>query len=500
MNTDRQWSLAAAKGDIRTEAALEHCRNLNATVHAWRDRDPDLLRALAYGDLRWPDDDRRTEPLKFEVEVDEETQRAYDALPKPGPVVVRVADVEPERVRWLWPARIPLSKLTVLDGDPAVGKSTLMVDITARVTTGTPWPDDGPDRRSPASVVWMTAEDGIADTLRPRLEAAGADVGRVVVLDAIRSLSDDGTATHDRPPELPGDIGHLETVIRANNAELVIVDVLMAFLSGRVDGHKDQDVRGALSQVAKLAETTGAAIVFLRHMNKSGGANALYRGGGSIGIIGQARAGMLAGLDPDDETLTRRVLAQSKSNLAALPGSLAYRLVEDEEWDCARVQWDGPTNHLAGDLVALPGLADDRDDACDALRTILADGDVWAKQAFDAMADAGFSKDQAKRAKSKLKVTTHKVGGRGDTDQGWKWHLPTATTNGEQQMEGRFEGSEGSTSQTPLPSAPFQLGLTESEQWEWADGGLLTQWAAESPIYAQRINPGKLGPLPEGGW
>lgn len=149
-------------------------------------------------------------------------------------------------------------------------------------------PDGGP-RRDPRSVVLLTAEDGIADTVRPRLDAAGADVDRVFVFSGV---VDPETGTV-REPSLPGDLERIEKIVVENDAALVIVDVLSAFLHGSVDSYRDQDVRGARMPLARLAERTGATVVVLRHLSKSGGANPLYRGGGSIGIIGAARVGLL---------------------------------------------------------------------------------------------------------------------------------------------------------------------------------------------------------------
>jgi len=251
----------------------------------------------------------------------------------------------------------------------------------------------------------------------------------------------------DVPPSLPGHLPQLEQVIRQEQAVLVVIDVLNAFLSSKVDGHRDQDIRGALAPLAAMAERTGACIVVIRHLNKAGGTNALYRGGGSIGIIGAARVGLLAAGDPDDET--RRVLAVTKSNLAEHAHSLAYRLVPAEEHGCARVEWDGTTTHRANDLLALHDQDDDSTDAADVLAGLLADGPRWVKEVMDEGASAGFSKDQMKRAKRKLRVRSVKVGRPGDAESGWKWALRR-----EREVP---EGSEGSGSQDPAPFTPFVL-------------------------------------------
>ena len=231
----------------------------------------------------------------------------------------RLADVQPERVSWLWPGRIPVGKLVTLDGDPGLGKSTLALDITATITTAGTWPD-GSICGYPGAVLLMSAEDGLADTVRPRLDAAGADVTKVHAVDGV-PVDADGTL---RPPTL-ADVLALEEAIHRTGARLLVIDVVMAYLPDGTDSHKDQDIRRVLSRLAALADRTGCTVLLLRHLNKAKGGDPLYRGGGSIGIVGAARAGLLVAPDPDDPE--RRVLASVKSNLGPAPESLAYRLV-----------------------------------------------------------------------------------------------------------------------------------------------------------------------------
>ena len=332
--------------------------------------------------------------------------------------LVCVADVPAEPVRWLWPGRIPLGKLTVLDGDPGVGKSTLTLSIAAKVTTGAPFPDRA--RPEPADVILLSAEDEIADTIRPRLEAAGADLARAFVLP---DVGEEGKPS--RPPELPLDLGRLEAMVKDRAAALVVIDPLMAFLSGAIDAHRDQDVRRALASMAYTAARTGAAVLIVRHINKSGGSNPLYRGGGSIGIVGAARSGLLAAPDPDDDG--RRILAVTKSNLAAMPEALAYRLVEEERYGVARVVWDGATAHKAADLLRTPA----RDDGWEApareegeafLRELLANGPVPARQVKAEARQASIAERTLDRARQAIGARTRRDGfGPGSR---YVWELP----------------------------------------------------------------------------
>jgi hypothetical protein len=225
------------------------------------------------------------------------------------------------------------------------------------------------------------------------------------------------------------------------------VDVLMAYLSGEVNSHRDQDVRRALHVLAAMADTCGCCVIVLRHLNKATGGNALYRGGGSIGIIGAARAGYMCGLDPDDEAGHTRVLACVKSNLAALPPALAYRITPDELRGCAAIQWDGPSDHKAASLLAEPADPDERterDEAAEWLRAYLADegGEAKAGEVIKAAFANGFSKTTLHNARKKARITTGKAGFGG----GWVWRLQSAKVQ---------EGSEGSKPQEPDSSEPL---------------------------------------------
>ena len=328
-------------------------------------------------------------------------------------VVVRLADVKPEKVLWLWGGRIPLGRLTIFDGDPGVGKSSVTLDIAARVTRGDRMPDGSPGLPGPRGVVLLGCEDGLADTVRPRLDAAGADVHRVVALQAVRD--------EEGRPRLPtvADVGAIATAARVVDAAILIVDPLSAFLGRGIDAHRDTDVRQALASLAELAERTGLAVLAIRHLSKSGGANPLYRGGGSIAIIAAARSGLLLARDPDDDS--RRVLATTKCNLAPEQPSLALRL--DSSSDALRVEWLGESERSAGDLLTSD--SEDRsarDEAAELLRAELRDGPKAVPVLRSAARSAGISWRTMERAKATLKVVSVKLG---FDAGGWVWKLPT---------------------------------------------------------------------------
>lgn len=329
-------------------------------------------------------------------------------------VGVLLSDVELEQVSWLWQGRIPLGKITVLDGDPGLGKSTLALDLAARVTRGAPMPDGSPG--VDGGVVILTAEDGLADTVRPRLDAAGGDPTRALAVQTI------GTGETERGISL-ADLQALEQAIRQVSAKLVIVDPVMAFLGAQTDSHRDQDIRRCLAPIASLAERTGAAFLIIRHLNKAAGGNPIYRGGGSIGIIGAARSGFLVSKDPDDEA--KRVLASTKSNLSRPPDSLSFELEE-----CAgavRVKWLGASKHSASSLLAEAANEQERaavDEAKDFLRDYLADGPQGARDVQHAARQAVISEATLRRAKVALGVKPQKVGRPGTRGQRWLWALP----------------------------------------------------------------------------
>ena len=346
---------------------------------------------------------------------------------RPGWVTtVLLSTVKPEHVSWLWPDRIPLGKLTIIEGDPSAGKSTLTADMAAVVTTGRAWPDGTPS--TCGTVLLLTAEDGLADTVAPRVLAAGGDVSMVTVLQDV-TAPDDAGKLHSRPLEIPGDVDRIEAEALKAGAVLIIVDVLNAYLGDNVKTNNDHSVRRALGPLAAMAERVGAAVVVIRHLNKGGGTNALYRGGGSIGLTGAARSVLLVGRDPEDTE--RRVLAVSKSNLAREAPSLAYRLVDVPHLGCARVEWEeGAVSLSARDLLA-PEQGDEEDsrsaldEAKDVLCQLLAEGPLAADVVEKKARQAGVSRATLRRAKAKLKVRSVKRG-RPDGTQGWDWVLPGA--------------------------------------------------------------------------
>jgi len=367
---------------------------------------------------------------------------------------ILMSSVEPEPVRWLWRHRIPLGKLTVIDGDPGLGKSLLTLDLAARVSMGREMPDGTPGITGGAGVVICSAEDGLSDTIRPRLELAGADLDRIVAVEQV------GTGDDARPPSLPEDLPVIRGEIERVGARLLIVDPLMAYLSGAVDAHRDQDVRRALASIARLAEEMDVATAAIRHLVKTGHANPLYRGGGSIGIVGAARSGMLVAQHPEHEEV--RVLAPTKSNLGPPPESLEY--VVEAVGDVPRIRWVGASEQTARTLLSTDRQGRTRDTASDWLQELLGPGAVPAAEVRDAAEGAGFSWRTVRRAAEELGIERRKVGSITTADgQRWEWLLPGREV-GHLRVEGVHEMKVGHLRATTEDKSSYVSNLVEGGQ------------------------------------
>lgn len=320
-------------------------------------------------------------------------------------------------MEFFWPGRLAAGKITVIDGDPGLGKSTLTLELAARFSTGEPL--YGGETRAPRGVLIMSAEDGEADTIRPRLEAAGADLRRCYIF---KMQDEDG---NDHQAVIPDDLGKLEMMAEATNAGLIIIDPFMAFLSGEKNANRDQDVRAAMAPLASMAERLGCAVVILRHLNKSIGSSPLYRGGGSIGIIGAARFGFLVAKDPEDASGQRRILAPQKINIGPEPPALAYHLESVPGSDVARVAWEG---EIAMSTVAMLDAAaseNDRSSRMEARAWIidqLRDGPLPSKDLQASARNDGISWRTLERVKNELGIKAHRD--RFGNNGKWVWTLP----------------------------------------------------------------------------
>jgi len=244
-------------------------------------------------------------------------------------VTYSLADVQPREIAWLWPGLIPRGKLTVLCGDPGLGKSFLTLDLASRVSRGGPWPlgDETPDAgdeieppaespgHAPAAAIILNAEDDPADTIRPRLEAMGADLSRVIALDCIREAS--GRFSDFVIGENAAELRRV--IAETPDAALVVIDPLSAYV-GSTDSYNNAQVRAMLKPLADVAADTGVAVVLVTHLRKNGEGSAVHRAMGSLAFTAAARVVLAVTRHRDDAEL--RVLSCAKSNLA--PDRLGY--------------------------------------------------------------------------------------------------------------------------------------------------------------------------------
>jgi hypothetical protein len=335
-----------------------------------------------------------------------------------APILVRMADVEPEEVEFLWLPYLPKGKLTLLEGDPGLGKTWLALALAAAVSRGLPLPGlDGVPRgaQSPSNVIYMTAEDGLGDTLRPRLDAACADPERVLALDGMRAA--DGRSV----PVTLADLDVLERAVAKERPALVVVDPIQAFLGAGTDMHRANEVRPVLMGFARLAERFGFAAVAIRHLRKSSADRSIQRGLGSIDFTAAARSILLVGEDPANEG--RRVVAHHKSNLAKAGPSLAFEIAE------GRFRWAGLSNLRADDLLASrdPAGVAPRREAESFLQDVLAAGPVAAREIERQAQELGIARSTLFRAKRDLGVVAARIGGFGDRGA-WQWSLPEPVT------------------------------------------------------------------------
>lgn len=351
--------------------------------------------------------------------------------------IIDLSQVEPEDVHWLWPGYIPLKALTIFDGDPGLGKSTITgADIAARVSRGLPMPDgQRGDLSEPAGVVLMSLEDDTASTLVPRLIAAGADLTRVRQLRSV-----------GRERALPNveDVAAIELAVEQVQARLLIIDPIAGHLPKWANPNQDKDVRTALMGLARLAQDRDLAVVVVRHLTKTkGGGNPLYRGQASIAFIAAARSGVVVAEDPDDPK-NRRVLASTKHNLSQEPPSLSYRM-ETADNGVVRVAWLAVhTEHTAETLLAPRESPEEQSrlkDAINVLEKILADGAVAAPEVKRQTDQAQLAWRTVERAKSVRGIQSIK------TDAGWMWAMPDEAKTANDQAEQTPSGvpDEGKT-------------------------------------------------------
>lgn len=365
-----------------------------------------------------------------------------DAVEAITPILFRnLSTIAVESVSWLWFRYLPVGSVTLFDGNPGEGKSTIVADLIARLTRGTTWPDDS-EVGAPGGVLYITKEDDPATQVRPRIEVAGGDVSRVFFVAADLLF--------------PRDLPRFREVLEELRPRLVILDPLMSYLEGKVRTVSDNEVRSALmTPLAEAARDTGCAILVIRHFNKGSGQSALLRGAGSLGgLAGAARMVLAIASDPDVDDDKARVFGVVKSNHEAKPPSLRAMIesapVEGFQMTVSRARWAGPSTTSVGDLMERS--REEHQLVLEAETTLhellaAADEPMPSTAVHSAMKAKGHSRSAVYNAAKALRVHVDRTGYPAKTT----WSLPVVTVVSDTRTT---ETTDGSTPDSPVNLPP----------------------------------------------
>lgn len=321
--------------------------------------------------------------------------------------LINMEQVEIEKIDWLLYPLIPFGKVTIVQGDPGEGKTTMVLQIIAKLTKGEPVLPSGSDEPAleekamalePVNVIYQTAEDGLGDTIKPRLLSAGADCSRVMVID-------------DNDQALTMMDARLEEAIIQTKARLVVLDPIQGFLGTDVDMHRANEIRPLMKRVAVLAEKYHCAIILIGHMNKNSNGKSSYRGLGSIDFQAAARSVLIVGRIKDEPEI--RVVCHVKSSLAPEGKSIAFRLDKDTGFE-----WIGEYDISADDLLSGDNRGQKIRAAKEFLQEVLTSGSIAQTKVAEEAESRGIKKKTLWNAKKELEIDSVKIGNQ------WFWMLP----------------------------------------------------------------------------
>lgn len=309
--------------------------------------------------------------------------------------LINMQDIEVEAISWLWYPFIPYGKVTIIQGDPGEGKTTLVLQIIARLTKGESIINE--DANPPINVIYQTAEDGLADTIKPRLLTANADCSKVLVID-------------DKDMPLTMRDARLEQAIIETSAKLVVLDPIQGFLGADVDMHRANEIRPIMKHIAELAEKYKCAIVLIGHMNKCSVGKSAYRGLGSIDFQAAARSVLIVGRIKDEPET--RVVCQTKSSLAPEAKAVAFRLSDENGFE-----WIGEYDVTADDLLSGTAKGTKKQAAMDFLEKVLADGQMPQSVIMELALKKDIAEKTLRNAKKALGIISKRVNSQ------WYWSL-----------------------------------------------------------------------------
>ena len=318
---------------------------------------------------------------------------------EPNLKLINMEQVEVEKIDWLLYPFIPFGKVTIVQGDPGEGKTTMVLQIIAKLTKGEAVLPSGSDEPAleaktadlePVNVIYQTAEDGLGDTIKPRLLSAGADCSRVMVID-------------DNDQALTMMDARLEEAIIKTKARLVVLDPIQGFLGAAVDMHRANEIRPLMKRVAVLAEKYHCAIILIGHMNKNSNGKSSYRGLGSIDFQAAARSVLIVGRIKDEPEI--RVVCHVKSSLAPEGKSIAFRLDKDTGFE-----WIGEYDISADDLLSGDNRGQKIHEAKEFLKEILVSGSVAQTKVAEEAESRGIKKKTLWNAKKELEIESVKIG------------------------------------------------------------------------------------------
>ena len=325
---------------------------------------------------------------------------------EPNLKLINMEQVEVEKIDWLIYPFIPFGKVTIVQGDPGEGKTTMVLQIIAKLTKGEPVLPGSDEpllegktmALDPVNMIYQTAEDGLGDTIKPRLLAAGADCSRVMVID-------------DNDQALTMMDARLEEAIIQTKARLVVLDPIQGFLGADVDMHRANEIRPLMKRVAVLAEKYHCAIILIGHMNKNSNGKSSYRGLGSIDFQAAARSVLIVGRIKDEPEI--RVVCHVKSSLAPEGKSIAFRLDKDKGFE-----WIGEYDISADDLLSGDNRGQKIHAAKEFLKEILVSGSMAQTKVAEEAESRGIKKKTLWNAKKELEIDSMKIGNQ------WFWMLP----------------------------------------------------------------------------